>query len=82
MVKVEGSLEELAAIFGGSTPTVKATKKRKTVSKAVKGSTPRKKSGWQRYMGQKKNQVRFKSGAMKGRLNLKTMARNYRRGKR
>lgn len=48
-------------------------------------STPkpktRKKSAWQRYLGVKKNQIRFKSGAMKGRLNLKAMARAYRKGR-
>lgn len=40
---------------------------------------PRKRSGWQRYMKQKKNQIKFKSGKMKGRLNLKAMGRAYRK---
>lgn len=38
-----------------------------------------KKSNWQKYMAQKKNQIRFKSGKMKGRLNLKAMARAYKK---
>jgi len=38
-------------------------------------------TGWHRYMKQKKNQIKFKSGKMKGRLNLKAMARAYKRTK-
>lgn len=40
-----------------------------------------KKTAWHRYMKQKKNQIRFKSGKMKGRLNLKSMARAYKKGR-
>ena len=40
----------------------------------------RKKSKWQRFMGQKKNQIKFKSGKKKGQLNLKAMGVAYRRG--
>ena len=43
--------------------------------------TPVKKTGWHRYMKQKKNQIKFKSGKMKGRLNLKSMARAYKKTK-
>lgn len=38
----------------------------------------RKVSAWQRYMGVKKNQIKYKSGSKKGRLNLKAMGRKYR----
>ena len=40
-----------------------------------------KKTAWHRYIKQKKNQIRFKSGKMKGRLNLKSMAREYKKGR-
>lgn len=40
-----------------------------------------KKTGWHKYMKQKKNQIKFKSGKMKGRLNLKSMARAYKKSK-
>lgn len=40
-----------------------------------------KKTGWHRYIKQKKNQIKFKSGKMKGRLNLKSMGRAYRKSK-
>lgn len=42
---------------------------------------PRKKSAWQKYMGQKKNQIKFKSGPKKGRLNLSKMSRAYKRSR-
>lgn len=42
----------------------------------------RRKSGWQRYMAQKKNQIRYKSGSRKGMLNLKAMGVQYRKKKR
>jgi len=38
-----------------------------------------KKTGWHRYIKQKKNQIKFRSGKMKGRLNLKAMGREYRK---
>ena len=36
-------------------------------------------SKWQKYMKQKKNQIKYLSGEKKGRLNLKKMARAYRK---
>lgn len=36
---------------------------------------------WHRYMKQKKNQIRYKSGKMKGRLNLKAMSKAYKKGR-
>lgn len=41
----------------------------------------RKKSAWQRYMGQKKNQIKFKSGKRKGQLDLKRMGAAFRKGR-
>ncbi len=41
-----------------------------------------KKSAWQRYMSVKKNQIKFKSGKMKGRLNLKAMSRAFKKSRR
>lgn len=48
---------------------------------AVQTKKPRKKSAWQKYMGQKKNQIRFKSGKRKGQLDLKRMGAAYRKGR-
>jgi hypothetical protein len=79
LVKVEGTLEELRELF------VEGAKKelRKTAKKAgvevVKSGVRRTKSAWQKYVGNKKKQIKFKSGPKKGRLDLKKMAVAYRR---
>jgi len=38
-----------------------------------------KRSAWHKYMKNSKNQITFKRGTRKGLLDMKTMARNYRR---
>jgi len=42
---------------------------------------PRKLNSWQRYIKQKKNHIKFKSGKDKGKLNLKAMSRAYKKGR-
>tara|TARA_A100001201_G_scaffold98201_1_gene84649 strand:- start:161 stop:676 length:516 start_codon:yes stop_codon:yes gene_type:complete len=44
-----------------------------------KSKTKPKLSKWHKYMKQKKNQIRYKSGKMKGRLNLKAMSKQYKK---
>lgn len=44
------------------------------------GKRKRKLSKWQKYMKKESNKIRFKSGKMKGRLNLKAMGVQYRKG--
>lgn len=79
LVKVEGTLEELRDLF------VEGAKKeaRKVAKKAgadvVKSGVKRSKSAWQRYMANKKKQIKFKSGKRKGRLDLKRMGAAFRR---
>ena len=67
MVKVEGTLDEMYELFGSAQKTVKSAKR--TVQKA-KPVVKRAKSAWQKYIGQSKNQIKFKSGAKKGLLNM------------
>lgn len=63
---------------GGNVADMQTNDIMPTTSKPKKRS---KKSAWQRYMGQKKNQIKFKSGKMKGRLNLKAMSRAFKKTK-
>jgi len=84
LVEVKGTLDELRELFARE--FVKETKRqvRKAGTKAAKKTATgvkRKLSAWQRYMKQKKNQIKFKSGDRKGMLNLKAMARKFKRGK-
>ena len=41
----------------------------------------RKLNSWQRYLKQKKNHIKFKSGKKKGQLNLKAMSKAFKRGR-
>lgn len=41
----------------------------------------RKLSAWQRYLGVKKNQIKYKSGKNKGKLNLKAMSKAFKKGR-
>ena len=83
LVKVEGTLEELRDLFveGAKREARSQAKKAgaQVVKSAVKSTKKRTKSAWQKYMGQKKNQIKFKSGTRKGRLDLKRMSREFRK---
>ena len=50
----------------------KPTRRRSPVKK-------RKLSGWQKYIKNKRNHIKFKSGSKRGRLNLKAMAVKFRK---
>ena len=78
MVKVEGTLDEMYELFGSAQKTVRSAKR--TVQKA-RTVAKRAKSAWQKYIGQSKNQIKFKSGAKKGLLNMKAMAKKFKRGR-
>ena len=81
MVKVEGTIEELKRLFvGAAEKELKETAKR-AGKKAVK-KTVRKLSQWQRYLKNKKNQIKFKRGPKKGLLDMKAMSRAFKRTKR
>ena len=49
------------------------------VSESIEPAKKRKRSKWNTYTSKKKNQIRFKSGKKKGLLNLKAMAKAYRK---
>jgi len=78
LVKIEGTLDEMYELFGSAQKTVASA--RRTVAKA-KPVVKRAKSAWQKYIGQSKNQIKFKSGSKKGLLNMKAMAKKFKRSK-
>jgi len=65
IIPTGGNVQDVQQVVEASPPTRKKAKR----------------SGWHKYMANKKNQIRFKSGKMKGRLNLKSMARAYKKGR-
>ena len=80
-MKVEGTLDELRALFGDAKRTgvtvVEAVEEVKQTAKKTK----RKLSEWQRYVRNKSNHIKYKSGPRKGRLDLAAMAKKFRRRK-
>jgi len=81
LVKVEGTIAELKALF---LQAVIEEAKEVVVdagTKVVKKTVKRTKSAWQKFMAQKKNQIKFKSGPNKGKLDLKRMSKAYKRGR-
>lgn len=82
LVKVEGTLEELRELFVEGAKKEARKQAKKAGSDVVKSVTTRTKSAWQRYMANKKKQIKFKSGKRKGRLDLKRMGAAFRREQR
>lgn len=85
LVKVEGTLEELRELFveGAKSEAKRQAKKAgvEVVKSVTKSAKKRTKSAWQKYISQKKNQIKFKSGPRKGRLDLAKMSRAYKRSR-
>lgn len=81
MVKIEGTLDEIRELVGDvrrATRSVKAA--RAEVTKVAK-KTKRRLSAWQRYIKNKRNHIKFKSGSRKGRLDLAKMSKAFKRSK-
>jgi len=80
-VKVEGTLDELRALFSdvkrAGVNIVETVEEVKQTAKKTK----RKLSEWQRYVRNKSNHIKYKSGPRKGRLDLGAMAKKFRRRK-
>ena len=85
MVKVEGTLAELRELFVEGAKKQARTEAKKAGAEVVKrgvAGTKRKLSAWQKYIKNKKNHIKYKSGPKKGRLDLAKMARAFKRSKR
>mgnify|MGYP003134655541 CR=1 FL=1 len=82
MVKVEGTLDELRAIFGDASRAAGAASQAVKSTKKAAKKTKRKLSQWQRYVGNKSNHIKHKRGPKKGRLDLAAMSKAFKRGQR
>ena len=85
LVKVEGTLAELRELFveGAKKEARKqAVKAGEQVVRTGVRKTTRKLSDWQKYLKNKKNHIKFKSGPKKGRLDLSKMSRAFKRSRR
>ena len=81
LVKVEGTIAELKALFVQAAVAEVKKEVVKQGANVVKKTVKRTKSAWQKFMAQKKNQIKFKSGPNKGKLDLKRMSKAYKRGR-
>jgi hypothetical protein len=85
LVKVEGTLAELRELFVEGAKGQARREAKKAGAEVVKRSvstTKRKLSAWQKYIKNKKNHIKFKSGPKKGRLDLAKMSRAFKRSRR
>lgn len=81
MVKIEGTLEEIYELVEGARKVVRTTRKVAKKTRSAGGKVKRKLSAWQKYIKNKRNHIKFKSGSNKGKLNLKAMSRVFKRKK-
>lgn len=79
MVKIEGTLDELRELLGSAERSVRAVRDTTKKTKTVVKKTKRKLSAWQRYIKNRSNHIKFKSGPRKGRLDLAKMSRAFKR---
>ena len=70
MVKIEGTLDEIRELVGDVKRSARSVKS--TASEVAKTAkkTKRKLSAWQRYLKSPRNQIKYKSGPKKGRLDF------------
>ena len=64
---------------GGNVLDMQENMNTEVVIESIEPKKKRKRSKWNTYTSKKKNQIRFKSGKKKGLLNLKAMAKAYRK---
>ena len=85
LVKVEGTLAELRELFVEGAKKEAKRQARKAggdvVKSASRSAKKRVKSAWQKYIAKKSNQIKFKRGPNKGRLDLKRMSAAYKRSR-
>jgi len=81
LVKVEGTIAELKSLFVNAVVAEVKKEVVKQGAQVVKKTVKRTKSAWQKFMATKKNQIKFKSGPNKGKLDLKRMSKAYKRGR-
>ena len=81
MVKIEGTLDELRRLLGTIDNTVDIVETKTEEVVAVPKKKRRKLNDWQRYIRNKSNHIKFKSGKRKGQLDLAKMSKAFKRRK-
>lgn len=81
MVKIEGTLDELRKLLGTIDNTIDIVETKAEEVVAVAKKKRRKLNDWQRYIRNKSNHIKFKSGKRKGQLDLAKMSKAFKRGR-
>ena len=81
LVKIEGTLDEIRELVGDVKRASRSVKSSAAEVVKTAKKTKRKLSAWQRYLKSPRNQIKFKSGPRKGRLDLKKMSRAFKKSR-
>ena len=81
MVEIKGTIDELRVLLGNLSDTATVVKETIEETKEVVKKKRRQLSDWQRYIRNKSNHIKFKSGKRKGQLDLAKMSKAYKRGR-
>lgn len=79
MVKIEGTLDELRRLLSTIDNTVSVVEAKAEEVVEVAKKKRRKLNDWQRYLRDKSNHIKFKSGKRKGQLDLAKMSRAFKK---
>jgi len=81
MVEIKGTIDELRLLLGNLSDTATVVTETVDEVKEVVKKKRRKLSDWQRYIRNKSNHIKFKSGKRKGQLDLAKMSKAFKRGR-
>jgi len=81
VVEIKGTIDELRLLLGNLSDTATVVTETVDEVKEVVKKKRRKLSDWQRYIRNKSNHIKFKSGKRKGQLDLAKMSKAFKRGR-
>jgi len=81
VVEIKGTIDELRVLLGTLDDSSVIVEKQTEVVMEKPKKKRRKLSDWQRYIKNRSNHIKFKSGKRKGQLDLAKMSKAFKRGR-
>jgi hypothetical protein len=81
VVEIKGTIDELRVLLGNIDDSSVVVEKQTEVVMEKPKKKRRKLSDWQRYIKNRSNHIKFKSGKRKGQLDLAKMSKAFKRGR-
>jgi hypothetical protein len=81
VVEIKGTIDELRLLLGNLDDSSVVVEEQVEVVMEKPKKKRRRLSDWQRYIRNKSNHIKFKSGKRKGQLDLAKMSKAYKRGR-